>query len=969
MCLKRSRSRAWTTSEWTATDDSATTDEDTAVVMNVIANDSDPDGDSLLVDSIGVAAHGTIANNADGTITYTPDANYHGSDSFTYTLADGNGGVDTGTVMVSVTPVNDAPVAVDDDYVVDQDMSLVVPASGVLANDSDVDADTLSAAIVGDPSHGDVWLGEDGSFTYTPEDGFYGQDSFTYRVQDSSLVSDTATVTIMVNRVNSVPVANDDSYDVDEDQPINVATPGVLGNDRDDDGDPITANIISGVSHGQLNLNQDGSFNYTPEANFAGTDSFSYVANDGFGNSDQAIVTLTVNSVNDVPTAESQSIVLPEDDSKPVTLQGSDLDGDTLTYTVTIGPTHGTLAGTAPALTYEPAANYSGLDSFTFTVSDGIAESAAATVSISVTSVNDAPILNQPIDDLDVTEDSADSVIDLTGMFSDIDASDLVTLSVQANSNSSLVTASLLDNVLTLDYQPDQNGTATVTIRGTDGSGAYAQDSFLVTVTAVNDAPVAVDDLANTPMDTPVVIDVLDNDTDVDGESLSIAIIGSTNGTAVVNENGTVSFTPSASFSGLASFTYTLNDGELDSNVATVTIDVTPIASGPKLAHGVVTGVGSSGWTTVVLSHTYDNMVVIATPNYDSSDAPGVTRIQNASGNQFDVRVDSAGGGSLSDVRVHYVVVEAGFYDEPGYKMEAVTFNSTRTDENNSWVGESRSYLQSYSQPVVLGQVMSYNDPDWSVFWASGSSRSAAPTSSALTVGKHVGEDSDNTRSDETLGYIVIETSTTGTAEIEGLRYVAALGGDSIRGVGDSPAYSYSYQAMPNSKTAVASQAAMDGGNGGWAVLYGNDPITPTGNTINFAIDEDQARDTERYHTTEQVAYFIIDPPVEELRASVTAMDASGDGRVTSMDALLVINHLNTNRSHDNPSHLDLSQDGAVTPLDALVTINHLNQRTRSAIQSRSPITPQAVDQWWAMDDEDDNEGSMDEALLDILIS
>ena len=147
----------------------------------------------------------------------------------------------------------------------------------------------------------------------------------------------------------------------------------------------------------------------------------------------------------------------------------------------------------------------------------------------------------------------------------------------------------------------------------------------------------------------------------------------------------------------------------------------------------------------------------------------------------------------LSEFDVHYVVVEAGEYDEPGYKMEAVKFTSTRTDENNSWVGESRSYLQSYSNPVVIGQVMTYNDPDWSVFWACGSSRSAPPTGSALKVGKHVGEDSDTTRADETIGYIVIETSTSGTAEIEGLRYVAALGGDSIKGVGDCPAYNYSY--------------------------------------------------------------------------------------------------------------------------------------------------------------------------------
>jgi hypothetical protein len=288
---------------------------------------------------------------------------------------------------------------------------------------------------------------------------------------------------------------------------------------------------------------------------------------------------------------------------------------------------------------------------------------------------------------------------------------------------------------------------------------------------------------------------------------------------------------------------------------------VSAVASGPKLSHGVVTGVSSSGWTTVTLGHTYADMVVIATPNYDSADGAGVARIQNATGNSFDVRVDPAGGAALSGVTVHYVVVEAGVYDAPGFKMEAAKFISTRTDENNSWVGESRGYLQSYSNPVVVGQVMSYNDARWSVFWARGDDRKSPPTSGALYVGKHVGEDSDTARVNETIGYIVLETSTSGTAEIEGLRYVAALGGDTIKGVGDAPAYTYSYAAMPNSKTAVASQAAMDGGNGGWAVLYGDNPITSTGTTLKLAIDEDQANDSERKHTSEQVAYLIIDPP------------------------------------------------------------------------------------------------------------
>jgi VCBS repeat-containing protein len=552
----------------------------------------------------------------------------------------------------------------------------------------------------------------------------------------------------------------------------------------------------------------------------------------------------------------------PEDTSKAITLTGSDVDGDSLTFTVVAGPSNGTLSGTAPNLNYTPNGDFNGADSFTFKVNDGTVDSAVATVDITITPVNDAPVADPQT--VTTSEDAA-KAITLTG--SDVDGDGLSFAVATPPSH-----GSLSGSGANLTYTPDTdyNGLDSFTFVANDGTINSAEAMVSITIDPVNDAPVADDQSVTTDQDT--ALDVTLTAGDVDGDSLSFAIVtppgnGTLSGTAP-----DLTYTPDPGYSGPDSFSFVANDGTVDSTAATITIDVTPVATGPRLSHGVVSNVGSSGWTTVTLGQTYTDMVVIATPNYDSGDAPGVTRIQNATGNSFDVRVDPAGGAALSGIDVHYVVVEAGEYDDPGYKMEAVKFTSTRTDENNSWVGEPRSYVQSYSNPVVIGQVMSYNDPSWSVFWACGSSRSAPPTASALKVGKHVGEDSDTTRADETIGYIVIETSTSGTAEIEGLPYVAALGGDTIRGVGDSPAYNYSYSAMPNSKTAVVNQAAMDGGNGGWAVLYGDNPITPTGNTLKLAIDEDQANDTERRHTSEQVAYLIIDPPAEAATESPDTM-------------------------------------------------------------------------------------------------
>ena len=330
---------------------------------------------------------------------------------------------------------------------------------------------------------------------------------------------------------------------------------------------------------------------------------------------------------------------------------------------------------------------------------------------------------------------------------------------------------------------------------------------------------------------------MLDGDADPEGDPLTAVLVAQTTG-GVVDLN---------------------DDSIVGGNTVTVALTVNAVSSGPNLSHGVV-NVGSA-WETVNLTKTYTSIVVVATPNYDSGDAPGVVRIQNAAGNSFQIRVDAAGATAVGTMDVHYVVMEEGVYDEAGYKIEAVKFTSTVTDENNSWSGESRSYQQAYASPVVVGQVMTYNDPAWSVFWAAGGSRTSIPSGSALTVGKHVGEDGDTTRADEMIGYIVIETNASGTAQIEGLPYVAAVGGDTIRGMDNSPGYDYSYAAMANSKTAVGSLAGMDGGDGGWAVLYGTDPITPTGSTLRLAIDEDQLGNSERSHTTEQVAYFIIDPP------------------------------------------------------------------------------------------------------------
>jgi uncharacterized repeat protein (TIGR01451 family) len=282
-----------------------------------------------------------------------------------------------------------------------------------------------------------------------------------------------------------------------------------------------------------------------------------------------------------------------------------------------------------------------------------------------------------------------------------------------------------------------------------------------------------------------------------------------------------------------------------------------------KMEVGTVSGVDEN-WVTVNLTNTYSSMVVIATPNYANNTVPIVSRVRNASGSSFQVRIQNPHATdpdvNLSGETVHYLAIEAGAYALPdGTLIEAQVYDSTVTDRRGSWNGEAQTYLQSYTNPVVVGQVMTYNDSDWSVFWdQSTGGRQNPPDASGLRTGKTVCRDSDTTRSDETIGFVVVEQ---GNGMINGIAYEAQLGGDSVRGVLNSPPYNYTFN-QPFASTprvALISQAAMDDNNGGWAILYGSTPLSA--NQISLAIDEDQIGN-DRRHNAEQVAYLVFGEPV-----------------------------------------------------------------------------------------------------------
>lgn len=377
--------------------DSYTLSEDGSIVTSaetgVLINDSDADSDLLTATLVSDVSHGALTFNSDGSFTYTPAANFNGTDTFSYMANDGVDDSAETLVTMTVEAVDDPVVVSDDSYTVDAGTQLdVAAAQGVLANDTDVDGDTLSVQLVSDVTHGTLSLSTDGSFTYVADDGFVGTDLFTYQVDDGTSVSDSATVSIVVKEVNQTPSGVADSYTMDEDGSLVTTTEtGVLANDTDADSDPLTATLISDVSHGELSLSADGSFSYTPDANYNGTDSFSYVANDGHDDSSETVVTITINPVDDpvVVVDDTYTVTtfteLSVTSGEGVLATDEDVDGDTLSVSLDTDVANGTLVlNTDGSFSYTSDEGFVGTDSFTYTVNDGTADYGPATVSITV---------------------------------------------------------------------------------------------------------------------------------------------------------------------------------------------------------------------------------------------------------------------------------------------------------------------------------------------------------------------------------------------------------------------------------------------------------------------------------------------------------------------------------------------------------------------------------------------------------
>lgn len=548
-----------------------------AIDVPVLTGDTDPDGDTLTVVAVTDAAGGSVEIRPDGTVRYTPRADFAGRDVFTYTVQDPGGYRATASVQIEV--LNTAPNAVADTATTRGATPVDVD---VLANDTDPNGDALRLRSAGPTSAngGTVAVVDDDTVTYTPRAGFKGADTFEYVVEDSRGLTDTAVVTVTVT--NNAPVAVADSYTVNTGSSRSIS---VLTNDTDADGDTLGAVLVTGPSHGTLTLNPNGTGTYTSSGSYRGTDSFTYRVSDGTAQSNVVTVTFTVNGA---PTAGDDTATVAAGQTSvdvDVLTNDADAEGD-LTVTVTGAPAHGTTAVQADGtVRYTPTAGWAGTDRFTYTVTDegGLTDTAEVVVTVA----NTPPVA---VDDTASTATNT-SASHVAVLANDTDVN--VTAGV-AGQSLRIVSASAdrgtvdVETDGTLSVHPPTGFSGTIVVTYTVGDEAGGTDVGELRVTVANGSPSAVaDGPVSTPTDRSVLVDVLDNDTDPNTADVLSIVPGSVTtprdaggtarGTAVI-ENGEVRYTPPTGWAGTVTFTYDVTDGDV---TATGSVTVTVANAAP----------------------------------------------------------------------------------------------------------------------------------------------------------------------------------------------------------------------------------------------------------------------------------------------------------------------------------------------------------------------------------------------------
>ncbi|MFL0815390.1 tandem-95 repeat protein, partial [Vibrio parahaemolyticus] len=568
-----------------AKNDVITTEEDTAVTIDVLVNDSDVEGDVLSIQSASVPSEQGSVDIVDGKLVFTPAENFNGEATITYIVTDGDL-TDEAKVTVTVTPVNDSPVAVDDTVSTQEDTVVTID---VLPNDSDVDGDKLSIQSASVPeAQGKVEIVE-GKLVFTPAENFNGDAEITYTVTDGQL-TDEAKVTVTVNPVNDAPTIKVDAVESITEDAVNTDTVVATLTVRDTDTpeDQLTVSLENN-SNGyfvlvgnEVKLTQVGVDAVNNDELNLKDLTISASVSDGVNPTANDSDSLVVNRVNDAPTVENAIAdqVLSEDfDVYTIDLNEVFKDSDSSLEFSVSGNDNIQISIVSGVATITPTADWNGKETITFTAKDPSGESVNQTVDFTV-----APVVDIEADSADVVEDTP-TIINVLGNDTFESTDKVVSLDAENGPKNGTV---IVNNDGTVTYTPDDNyvGEDTFTYIVTSG-GVSESTTVSVDVTPENYAPVAKDDTAITDEDTPVTIDVLPNDTDIDGDKLSIqsATVPEAQGKVEIVD-GKLVFTPAENFNGHAEIIYTVTDGAL-TDQATVKVTVNAVNDTPVVESNI----------------------------------------------------------------------------------------------------------------------------------------------------------------------------------------------------------------------------------------------------------------------------------------------------------------------------------------------------------------------------------------------
>ena len=718
-----------------AVDDSATVAEDaSATTIDILANDFDPDNDLFSIAAASDPVNGTVVVAGDGlSLTYQPDANTCNdgtpTDTFTYSLDPGGA---TATVAVTVNCVDDLPVAVNDAISVAEDSSATTVF--VLVNDTDADGDPFAIASASDPANGTVVVAGDGlSLTYQPDAGTCNDgtptDDFTYSLNPGG---STATVAVSVVCLDDSPQAINDSASVNEDSGAN--TINVLANDFDPDGGSISITSVTQPANGTVIITNSGAdLSYAPNANFCtaiATDNFTYTLAPG---GSTATVAVTVSCVDDPPTAVDDTASVLEDSGSTtinVLSNDTDIDGGLNSIVSVTQPANGVVGITngGADLTYTPNANACNdgtpTDDFSYTLSPG---GATGNVAVTVICVNDVPTFSLPASpDQSVVQDSGAKTV--PGFASNISAG-------PANESGQTLTFNITNtNNSLFSTQPDVNestgdltytsasgaiGSAVVSVSLMDNGGTAdggvdtsTIQNFTINVTPPNNTPVANAQSVTTNEDTLKTITL--SGTDVESSNLTFLVVnppsnGSLGSIGTATCSGLPStctadldYTPAANFNGADSFSFKVNDGQVDSTPATVNITVDPVNDAPSFTSGGDVTVDedsaaySAAWATAIsagpadesgqtLSFSVTNnsnpSLFSAGPAVTSDGTLSFTPVANAFGTStITVVLQDNGGGTDTSTPVNFAIIVNGVNDAPVNTVPATQAVNEDTD-------------------------------------------------------------------------------------------------------------------------------------------------------------------------------------------------------------------------------------------------------------------------------------------------